>query len=127
MRYQTRAVLAGAYLKGHRASLLTHSVDTENGDAPLCSRVKADSIADEFADDVNAEPTCITCRARDPRFNSASAATRAARPTLDTITAADGSTLKVATRITPDGLRVDVYCADNKQVPIASAVTKAAE
>lgn len=70
MRYQTRAVLAGAYLKGHRASLLTHSVDTENGDAPLCKRVKADSIADEHADDVNAPPTCLVCRARDPRFSA---------------------------------------------------------
>lgn len=67
-RYQTRAVLAGAYRQNSPSAFLTHSVDTANGDAPLCKRVKAESVADEHADDVNARPTCSTCLRRDPRF-----------------------------------------------------------
>lgn len=71
-RYETREVLAGAYRDGASdSSMLTHTVDIQNDDAPLCSRVKADHIADGFsmeAGGIDLPPTCPTCRRRDPRF-----------------------------------------------------------
>ncbi len=68
---QTRAVLAGAYRgqNEEHPAYLTHTVDTVLGDRPLCKRVKESSIADEFADDIHAAPTCPICLARDARFN----------------------------------------------------------
>jgi hypothetical protein len=56
---ETRAVLAGAY-RGGIASTLTHSYDVD-ADRTLCNRVKAESIADTYADDIDAAPTCPAC------------------------------------------------------------------
>lgn len=49
-------------------------------------------------------------------------------PTFTTVLAADGSQLKIATRIDADGmLRVDVYRSDDKTNPVCSGVVKPAE
>jgi hypothetical protein len=69
-RYETRWVLAGAYPVSASASLLTHTLDTRVG-APLCGRVRPESLADAGANDPGegeAQPTCKTCLRRDPRF-----------------------------------------------------------
>ena len=69
--YETRAVLGGAY-PGKNPPLkymLTHTVAAAT-DEPLCKRVRAESIADRFADDISAPPTCPICLRRDPRFSS---------------------------------------------------------
>jgi hypothetical protein len=67
MAIETRAVLAGAY-KGAagRAALLTHAAVVVEGDvtAVLCGRVAPESLADEFAADTTAAPTCATCARR---------------------------------------------------------------
>ncbi len=63
-RYQTRAVLAGAY-KGKRANLdatRTHLVDTQDatgGEKALCGR--ASQLADCHASDPTEAPTCARC------------------------------------------------------------------
>lgn len=49
-------------------------------------------------------------------------------PTLDTVRAADGSNIKVTTRIDRDGLlRIDTYRSDDKKNPVCSGVTKPAD
>ena len=71
MTYQTRAVLAGAYV-GRLAnrSLLTHSVEIDHASgAPvevrvLCGRVQLDSLADTCAHDPYTIPTCKICNQR---------------------------------------------------------------
>lgn len=68
MRYETRAVLAGAY-RGKAARLhatLTHVLDTKQG-RTLCGRVKADSLADAGATATDAAATCEACNQKDPR------------------------------------------------------------
>ena len=67
MRFQTWAVLAGAY-KGRDVearSLLTHSVEVSGEPKALC-RVNSESLTDDGRGDTL--PTCPTCRNRDPRF-----------------------------------------------------------
>lgn len=72
MRYQTRAVLAGAYRGRDRDGsprdrhLLTHVLNTDTG-LVLCRGVYSKSLADEEADDVAATPTCTVCARKDPR------------------------------------------------------------
>jgi hypothetical protein len=67
--FETRAVLAGAYLSGSR-TLLTHTVELDaNGFEirVLCNRVQLDSLADPYAlseTDRKAQPTCKTCLKR---------------------------------------------------------------
>ncbi len=60
--YETRAVLADAYQ--NRGPMLTHAVrldaDGNEVDA-LCGRVQVDSLADRFASDPHAPPTCPRC------------------------------------------------------------------
>jgi hypothetical protein len=62
-RYQTRAVLAGAYRGPDLASrtLLTHLLDTEL-EVSGC-RVPADNLADEYCDPAGngQRPTCLRC------------------------------------------------------------------
>lgn len=81
--YETRGVLTGAYRacrpsRRINARMLTHTVriarDYQPGDSyaanvvALC-RVKATSLADGPPSDLaQSEPTCTTCRRRDPRF-----------------------------------------------------------
>jgi hypothetical protein len=68
--FETRAVLAGAYLPGSRASYLTHAVEVdEHGNElrVLCPRVKLENLADKFASSTTKPPTCTTCAKRDPR------------------------------------------------------------
>ena len=63
--YETRAVLAGAYVSA--MTMLTHAVtvDADGRDASvLCKRVKLDSLADAYAlttEGRQAEPTCQVC------------------------------------------------------------------
>lgn len=66
---ETRAVLAGAYKSraAQDGAKLSHSYDVQGGRV-LCGRVDEDSIADEYATDTQAEPTCQHCRRLDPRF-----------------------------------------------------------
>lgn len=66
-RFETREVLAAAYRENAPATMLSHTVDAET-EIPLCRRVKAASIADSSAGDINAAPTCPVCRRRDARF-----------------------------------------------------------
>lgn len=75
MRYTTRAVLAAAY-KGRkptagekRTATLTHTHDAKLG-GTLCLSVLNSSLADECATDPHAEPTCPSCRRKDPRGRS---------------------------------------------------------
>jgi hypothetical protein len=62
---QTRGVLAGAYPKGSKKTMLTHSV-TLPDEQPLCSGVKAENIADEYSDPEGNTvlPTCPVCLRR---------------------------------------------------------------
>lgn len=67
-RYQTTAVLAGAY-RARREDLRvmrTHVLDTERG-VVLCGDVKPESLADVYADDAGAVASCPTCAKKDPR------------------------------------------------------------
>lgn len=67
-RFETRAVLAGRYVKLDKC--LTHVVELdESGDEArvLCRKVKLDSICDAYADDTTAPATCTVCAKRDPR------------------------------------------------------------
>lgn len=66
-RYETRAVLAGAYVS-YDSGRLTHVVEVEvAGLRPLCSKVRPASICDRYATDVTARATCPICASRDPR------------------------------------------------------------
>ena len=67
MNVETRAVLGAAYLPSDERVGLTHAVDAET-DRPLCKRVKADNLADPYAQDPDLPPTCPVCLKRDPRF-----------------------------------------------------------
>lgn len=68
--HETRAVLSSRYLV-EQTTQRTHtvSIDREGWETVLCSRVKVESLADRYAGDVNAAPTCPSCRRRDPRFS----------------------------------------------------------
>lgn len=65
-RYETRALLAGAYLPGCLDVTLTHVLDTWQNRF-ICNGPKAASAADAGADDTNGRATCSTCSSRDPR------------------------------------------------------------
>lgn len=73
MRVETREVLAGAYLRGRMASMLTHAVEIGADGAEarvLCGRVRLDSIADAGSLGIGGRdepPTCRVCASRDPR------------------------------------------------------------
>ena len=65
--YETRAVLAGAYLPGNRRSTLTHAVEVDDEGRVLrvmCRVVKLESLADRCAHDPGATPTCERCAKR---------------------------------------------------------------
>lgn len=59
MRYETRAVLAGAY-KNNKQACLTHILDTETNSV-FCARTKPENLADPYATDIKAAPTCKMC------------------------------------------------------------------
>jgi len=59
MRYETRAVLAGAY-KNRKQVYLTHILDTETNSV-FCARAHPDNLADPFATNIKAPPTCKMC------------------------------------------------------------------
>jgi hypothetical protein len=64
---ETRAVLAGAYLNRDPQRMLRHVVRVDADGvayAVLCDRVDLDSLADRFAGDPDAAPTCPTCLRR---------------------------------------------------------------
>ncbi len=67
MKYETRQVLAGAYVNSDPRTMLTHAVeisDDERTEEPLCKRVKSESICDQYAStpaQLAARPTCKTC------------------------------------------------------------------
>jgi len=69
--YETRAVLAGAYV-GRLAgrTLLTHSVAIDHSSGRpeevqvLCMRVRLDSLADRGAMDPYTAPSCKSCKRR---------------------------------------------------------------
>lgn len=74
MSIQTRGVLAGAYLHhagrgGKEHVFLTHSFDMARNET-LCRRIPDPEgrLADEYADDIDAPPTCPLCLKRDARF-----------------------------------------------------------
>ena len=77
MKIETRSVLAGAY-RGKSAKLaatLTHAVYVDPNDdtlppVPLCRGVDPDNIADPYASQVAATPTCPKCAKLDPRGKS---------------------------------------------------------
>lgn len=66
MPIETRDVLAGAYLHGRRSgSMLRHAVEVDaRGEVVrvLCGRVAIDHLADQFASDPKADPTCPRCQ-----------------------------------------------------------------
>lgn len=71
MLIETREVLAGAYPNTRRSegrSMLSHAcVVAKPGDEVLivlCGRVMPGSMADVYASDASAMPTCKTCRAK---------------------------------------------------------------
>jgi hypothetical protein len=67
MIIETRDVLAGAYMARKPLSLLSHAVIVdEQGLAVqvLCGRVNLDSLADRYASDPAAPPTCKICQRR---------------------------------------------------------------
>lgn len=60
---ETREVLAGAYT-GHPARMLRHAVVVDAAGiavAVLCKRVELENLADRYASDPTAEPTCPDC------------------------------------------------------------------
>lgn len=66
----TREVLAGAYVSKGLASALSHAVEFDasgNEVRVLCGRVKVENLADSYASDESAKPTCATCARRDRR------------------------------------------------------------
>lgn len=68
-RYETRGVLAGAYLRGDdRRAYLTHVYDTTTRTV-LCGKVKPDNTSEDphGTTDFASEATCKTCARRDPR------------------------------------------------------------
>lgn len=69
--HETRGLLCGSYSRGWSEVYLTHTVRVEGEtETPLC-RVKPESICDRAGhspEELAAEPTCKTCRRRDPRF-----------------------------------------------------------
>lgn len=69
--YETREVLAAAYTSSN-STHLSHSVELRDGKVyrVLCKRVSEFSLADPFASDVSAKPTCRQCAANDPRFKA---------------------------------------------------------
>jgi hypothetical protein len=63
---ETREVLAGAYMS-RSASMLSHAVEVDADGIELrvlCDRVELDNLADRFASDPYAAPTCKTCQRR---------------------------------------------------------------
>lgn len=69
MPVYTVEVLASRY-RGIRAPLharRTHAL-AEDGEVTLCGKIKADDTVE--TDSAHTEPTCPTCRKRDPRARS---------------------------------------------------------
>lgn len=67
-RVTTRSVLADAYPKQRRhKTFLTHAF-RERSSTTLCGRIPAENLADEYAADATARPSCHACLRRDPRF-----------------------------------------------------------
>ncbi len=61
---ETRAILAHAYPSGHRGPFLTHAVHVDGGGNPrriLCGGPMIENLADRFATDPIAPPTCKRC------------------------------------------------------------------
>lgn len=69
---ETRAVLAAAYLPGQTGHRLTHSLVLVDDvpDHTLCRRITVENLADRFATDVTAAPSCGRCCARRLRWVS---------------------------------------------------------
>lgn len=68
-KYETRAALAAS--RRSRSAELTHTAEIGDEGWPvrvLCNRIELDNLADEYACNVNARPTCKVCASRDPRF-----------------------------------------------------------
>jgi hypothetical protein len=67
-RIETREVLAGAYVRGGaKDRMLSHAVEVDANDFAirvLCHRVQLESLADRYASDPHAPPTCSICRRR---------------------------------------------------------------
>lgn len=64
MAIQTRALLYGTYRAGQlEMSYLTHAVEVDAGRdvRVLCGRASLASLADRFATDIDAVPTCTRC------------------------------------------------------------------
>jgi hypothetical protein len=86
IKYETRAVLAGAYrVRIPFAALLRHTIAVESNGGPfmgervLCGRVKVEHLADPYAlneDERAGPPTCEVCLRRDPRFAGAGTTTQ---------------------------------------------------
>ncbi len=75
-KIETRHVLAGAYAAKNPKSMLTHAVvvDAEGIEVRVLCRAKVDSMADSFAGDTTATPTCPTCAARAAKLAATSCA-----------------------------------------------------
>jgi hypothetical protein len=71
-QYQTRSVLAGAYLRRDTV-YLTHlaEVDADGVEIRSLCRVKLDSFADQYAHSVDVRPTCPTCAKKWDRLEAA--------------------------------------------------------
>lgn len=69
---ETREVLAAAYLGPNKGrTMLSHSVECSDDGMVirvLCDRVSRLSIADRYAQDIAAEPTCRHCRSRKKKW-----------------------------------------------------------
>lgn len=68
-KFETRAVLGAAYLPGS-GRRHTHTVEVDllgSEIRVLCGRVILANVADTYADDPKAPPTCPQCRRRDMR------------------------------------------------------------
>lgn len=71
--YVTFPVAGGAYKDSDLRSTLTHCCkkDTSGDWAPLCKRVKKESILDDMMwgeeGDLESKPTCKDCARKDPR------------------------------------------------------------
>jgi hypothetical protein len=68
MATETRQVLAGAYKAGQlERARLTHAV-ADGAERSLCGKVLEERLADAYAGDPEAPPTCAGCLKRDARF-----------------------------------------------------------
>jgi hypothetical protein len=64
MKFQTREVLAGAYVSKKNPTYLTHLAEVnDNGTETrvMCSKVDIDHLVDSYGQDVTLKPTCPIC------------------------------------------------------------------